>query len=302
MSNREITVLIMQDGIKSTDIEHNVNEMVSSLEKAVAEEKPDIAVFGEFALYPEWTRTGNKKYFDWAEPIPGPTTERFGELAAKHGINIVLPLYERGPRNREFYNSAVFIDRKGELIQGRLPDGTEVSCYRKCHIPASLNFTPLLAEKIYFKPGPGFPIFKVDGVTVGCLICYDRSFPEAWRMLALQGAEVVFVVVATSPGPRSETWLFELQTAAVQNGVFVVACNRGGGPEHIENMDTYYAGKSALINPFGNVVAQAPENEGPAVLRVKFDLSEIERYRTNYHYMRDRRPELYSQIANVTYV
>jgi len=297
----EMNVLIMQDGPKSTDIERNIDEMISSLEAVVVEEKPDIVSFCEFGPYPEWTRTGNKKYFDWAEPVPGPVTKRFSQVAAKYGINIVLPLYERG-RNRDFYNSAVFIDRKGELIQGWLPDGTKVNCYRKCHIPASLNYTPPLSEKYYFKPGPGFPIFKVDDVAVGCLICYDRSFPEAWRMLALQGAEVVFVVVATSPGYRSETWFYELQAAAMQNGIFVVACNRGGGPEKVEDLETFYAGKSALIDPFGKIVAQAPENEGPAVLRVKFDLSEIDRYRTHYNYMRDRRPELYSQIASVTFV
>lgn len=298
----EMNVLIMQDGPKSTDIQHNVDEMVSSLEAAVDEERPDIASFCEFAPYPEWTRTGGKKYFGWAEPVPGPITKRFSQVAAKYGINIIVPLYEQGPRGREFYNSAVLIDRSGELISGQLPNGTVVSCYRKCHIPASLNYAPPLCEKCYFKPGPGFPIFEVDGVKVGCLLCYDRSFPEAWRVLALQGAEVVFVMAATSPGYRSETWLYELRTAAMQNGLFVAACNRGGGPEHIEGMETYYAGKSAFIEPFGTVVAQAPENEGPAVLRGKFDLSEIERYRAHYQYARDRRPELYSLIASTSFV
>ena len=135
---------------------------------------------------------------------------------------------------------------------------------------------------------------------MGCLICYDRSFPEAWKVLSLSGAEIIFVPNASAPKRRAQTFLTELQSAAIQNGAFVVAVNKGG----LEVLDDerLFFGTSAVIDPESNVLAQCPAREGPAMLRAEIDLADKAEYNRKYHYLRDRRPELYGILSQVSFV
>ena len=297
---RAVRVLAVQGGPCTPDKQQNVATMVNWMRQGLDGFDADFVVFPELATTMYFAGTNDPTWQDQAETIPGPTTEVFSRLAAEYRVNVVLPLYERGPRSGEFYNSAVLLGRNGEIIPGLLPDGTRVSCYRKNHIPSSYAARPFGNEKFFFRPGPGLPVFQTDVATVGCLICYDRSFPEAWRVLSLSGAEIVFVPNASAPKRRAHTFVVELQAAAVQNGVFVVAVNKGG-LEVLEEERLFF-GTTSLIDLESNVLAQCPPREGPVLMRAEFDLADRVEYNRKYHYLRDRRPELYGIISQVSFV
>ena len=297
---RAVRVLAVQGGPCTPDKQQNVATMVNWMRQGLDGFDADFVVFPELATTMYFAGTNDPTWQDQAETIPGPTTEVFSRLAAEYRVNVVLPLYERGPRSGEFYNSAVLLGRNGEIIPGLLPDGTRVSCYRKNHIPSSYAARPVGNEKFFFRPGPGLPVFQTDVATVGCLICYDRSCPEAWRVLSLSGAEIVFVPNASAPKRRAHTFVVELQAAAVQNGVFVVAVNKGG-LEVLEEERLFF-GTTSLIDLESNVLAQCPPREGPVLMRAEFDLADRVEYNRKYHYLRDRRPELYGIISQVSFV
>lgn len=297
---RPVRVLAVQSGPATLDKRQNVAALVEGMRRGLEGFPADFVVFSELATTMYFAGSTDPSWQDQAETIPGPTTETFSRLAAEYNVNVVLPLYERGPRGGEFYNSAVFLNRQGEILPGLLPDGGQVSCYRKTHIPNSYAGRPMTNEKFWFRPGPGLPVFKTDVGTVGCLICYDRSFPEAWKVLSLSGAEMVFIPTASPTKLRAHTFLVELQTAAVQNGVFVVAVNKGG-LEVLEEERTFF-GMSCLVHPDSDILVRAPADEGPVLMRVEFDLADRIDYSRKYHYLRDRRPELYGILSQVSFV
>ena len=155
------------------------------------------------------------EYYSYAEAIPdGPTTKRFQELAAKHGMVLVLPMYEE-EQPGILYNTAAVIDA----------DGSYLGKYRKTHIPQVKGFW----EKFYFRPGNlGYPVFDTAVGKVGVYICYDRHFPEGWRALGLNGAQIVFNPSATSRGLSAYLWQLEQTASAAANMYFVGAINRVG--------------------------------------------------------------------------
>lgn len=297
---RPVRVLAVQGGPSSLDKTENVASLIELMRRGMEGFAADFVVFPELATTMYFAGTNDPSWQDQAETIPGPTTERFSQLAAEYRTNILLPLYERGPRSGEFFNSAVLLDRRGEIVPGLLPDGGTVSCYRKNHIPNSYAGHPMTNEKFWFRPGPGLPVFKTDVATVGCLICYDRSFPEAWKVLSLSGAEIVLLPNASPTRRRAHTFLVELQAAAVQNGLFVVAVNKGG-PERLEEERCFF-GMSCLIHPDSDILARAPMDEGPVLMRLEFDLADKTEYNRKYHYLRDRRPELYGLLSQTSHV
>ncbi len=294
---RPVKVLLVQNGPATLDKGRNVSSMAEWMRTGLDAFAADFVVFSELSTTMYFCGTNDASWMEQAEPIPGPTTETFSRLAAEYGVNVVLPIYERGPRAGEFHNSAVILDRRGEIISGELPDGTKVNSYRKTHLPHYSTGQVSTNEKYFFRPGPGLPVFRTDVGTVGCLICYDRSFPEAWRVLSLSGAEIVFVPAASAPARRAGTFTAELQAAAVQNGLFVVAVNKGG-PEILE-AERLFFGMSCVIHPESTVLAQCPAHEGPVLLRAEFDLDDIAEYGRKYYYARDRRPELYGIVSRM---
>jgi predicted amidohydrolase len=294
--NRKISVLMIQSGPCSMDREKNIERMLELFHQGLKEYRAQFVVFPELSTTPYFGGKFDKTFFSWAEPIPGPTTTLFAQEAKEHACYILLPLFERGNGNGEFYNSATLLNPDEGLTKGKLlTRGLTVDRYRKCHIPSNM-FTAGTDEKVYFRPGQGFVKFPTPVAGVGCLICYDRSFPEAWRVLALSGIEIVFVPTASSAKNRKDSFMMELRTAAQQNGLFVVACNRGG----LEDLGgkTFF-GQSCAINPFGEIIAQGAADEGPAFVFAVLDMNDIEDYGASYHYFRDRRTELYDSILKV---
>lgn len=227
---------------------------------------------------------GDLSYFDWAEPIPGPTVERFQGVARDVGAAIVLPIFEKVGRS-VYYNSAAVIDA----------DGTLLGTYRKHHIP--LN--PIFLEKLYFKPGNlGYPVFDTRFGKVGVYICHDRHYPEGMRCLALAGAEIVVIPSATNDGSLSgKVWEKELMAHAIFNQLFVAGLNRVG-IEHSPDGRTYdYYGRSLVVNPEGDILTQADGSECNLLCDV--DWSAIDRRRVAWQFYRERRPDSYKPITEM---
>lgn len=294
---RKVTVLAIQCGPADPDVERNVERNLALIEEGVTQGRPDIVVLSELSTTQYFCGFNDPRPFALARPLEGPMIRRFGEVARQLGCYLLLPFYERGAVKGEFFNSVAVLGPDGELVPGVLPDGRTVRCYRKNHIPDQYSYAPGLNERYYFKGGPGLPTFETRHGRIGCLICYERSFPEAWRVLALHGAEIVFVPTALWGPNRSASWSFELRTAALQNGVFVVGCNKGGR-ETTEAERPFY-GASVVFSPMGELLAEGPEGKGPAFLAASLDLAEVERHGVRYTFFRDRRPELYASLSDV---
>ena len=230
---------------------------------------------------PYYCPSQDKRWYDSAEPIPdGPTTRLMQEYAKKHDMVIVVPIYEEAMRG-VYYNSAAVIDA----------DGTYLGTYRKQHIPHTSGFW----EKYFFKPGDGgYPVFQTKYAKVGVYICYDRHFPEGWRALGLNGAEIVFNPSATVAGLSQYLWKLEQPAAAVANTYFVGAINRVGS-EAPWNIGKFY-GTSYFVNPRGEFLAEGSEDDDELIV-ADLDLSQIDEVRKVWQFYRDRRPEAYDELV-----
>ncbi len=220
------------------------------------------------------------RWYDAAEPIPGPTTEVMQAICKKHQMAMVVPLYEREQAG-VYYNSAAVIDA----------DGKYLGKYRKQHIPHTSGFW----EKYFFKPGNlGYPVFQTAFGKVGVYICYDRHFPEGARILGLHGAEIVFNPSATVAGLSQYLWKLEQPAHAVANGYFVAASNRVG-EEKPWNLGKFY-GTSYIVDPRGNFLAVGSEDQDEIVI-ADCNLDMIEEVRRVWQFYRDRRPETYQDMV-----
>ncbi len=224
--------------------------------------------------------------FELAEAIPGPTTDAIAKIAKELMVVVVVPLFEKRTHGL-YHNSAVVIDA----------DGSIVGVYRKMHIPDD----PLYYEKFYFTPGDlGFLAFSTKYAKVGVCICWDQWFPEAARLTAMKGAELLFYPTAIGwiPGEKEElgqsqysAWQTMIRSHAIANGLFVAAPNRVGQEGEIE-----FWGGSFLADPYGNVLAQATHNAEQNLV-VECDLSLINTARTHWPFFRDRRIDAYGDIT-----
>lgn len=302
MSNdsRKISVTAVQLSTESEDKGKNIKKILELIDEAL-KDKPDIIVLPELCSTPYWCADKNHRYFSWAETIPGPTVAAIAEKAKKYSCAIVLPMFEKGLIEGEYYNSAAVIGPDGSLIRGKTPDGTNYSCYRKVHLPV-LNQPPVhLDEKYYFRSGFGFPVFTVGATKIGILICWDRCFPEGWRTMALQGADVIFMcsaLLSWEPGTgasRAEQFLGEMRTRALENQIFVVGCNKCG-IESFSGTPIKFFGQSCVIDPYGTVMSLASQ-DNPAFLNEVLDLEKIQEARLTLPFYHDRRPDLYSIIT-----
>ncbi len=222
------------------------------------------------------------KWYQLVERIPdGPTTRLMQELAKKHEIVLIVPIYEEDIPGL-YYNSAAVIDS----------DGKYLGKFRKIHIP---QVQPGFWEKFYFRPGNlGYPVFNTRYAQVGVYICYDRHFPEGARCLGLNGAEIVFNPSATVAGLSEYLWKLEQPAHAVANAYWVGAINRPGFEEPWRIGEFY--GQSYFCNPRGQIVAQACRDKDEIVV-ADLDLDLIREVRNLWQFFRDRRPETYGAIT-----
>ena len=222
------------------------------------------------------------RWYDMVEQIPdGPTIQAFQAIAKKHGMVIVVPIYEEEITG-VYYNAAAVIDA----------DGKYLGKYRKHHIP---HVGPGFWEKFYFRPGNlGYPVFNTAAGKVGVYICYDRHFPEGARLLGLHGAEIVFNPSATVAGTSEYLWKLEQPAHAVANAFFVGAINRVGyeEPWHIGE----FYGQSYFCDPRGQFLATGPRDKD-AVVTADLNLDQIEEVRSVWQFYRDRRPDAYGPLT-----
>jgi N-carbamoylputrescine amidase len=226
----------------------------------------------------------NRKWYDMVEKVPhGPTTTMMRDLAKKHHMVMIVPVYEEEITG-VYYNTAAVIDANGDYL-GK---------YRKSHIP---HVDPGFWEKFYFKPGNlGYPVFETAYATIGVYICYDRHFPEGARLLGLNGAEIIFNPSATVAGLSEYLWKLEQPAHAVANGYFVGAINRVGH-ESPWDIGEFY-GSSYFCDPRGQIIAEASRDKDE-LLVADLDLDMIEEVRRVWQFFRDRRPETYGDMGKL---
>ncbi|MEX0646617.1 MAG: carbon-nitrogen hydrolase [Balneolaceae bacterium] len=227
----------------------------------------------------------NSKFFSWAEPVPGPSTQHFSRLAKQFETVILLPVFERKTAG-VYFNTLVVIEK----------DGSIKGIYRKMHIPDDPGFH----EKYYFTPGDtGFKVFDTSFGAVGTLICWDQWFPEAARLTALKGADIL--VYPTAIGTLSEedesdkarfsdAWKTIQRSHAIANGCFLASINRVGSEG-----GTLFWGNSFISGPFGEILAEGGEEE--EIVSAELDFNTIEKQRQIWPFYRDRRIDQYGDIT-----
>jgi beta-ureidopropionase len=258
-----------------------IDKHVALTEQAAAK-GAEVLCFQELFYGPYFCAEQKTRWYEMVERMPdGPTTKLFCDVARKHKMVIVLPIYEE-EMTGVYYNTAGVIDA----------DGTFLGKFRKTHIP---HCDPGFWEKFYFRPGNlGYPVFQTKVGKVGVYICYDRHFPEGWRALGLGGAEIVFNPSATVAGLSEYLWKLEQPAAAANNIYYVGAINRPGWEEPWRIGEFY--GTSYFANPRGQILAEGSRNTDSIVVS-DLDLDLIRQVRNVWQFYRDRRPESYGALT-----
>ncbi|NOX59288.1 MAG: acyltransferase [Planctomycetes bacterium] len=260
-----------------------IDKHVELIAKA-ADQGAQIVCLQELFYGPYFCAEQDAKWYELTERIPdGPTVKLMCELSKKHGIVLVVPMYEEDMPG-VYYNTAAVIDA----------DGTYLGKFRKIHIP---HCAPGFWEKFYFRPGNlGYPVFDTKFGRVAVYICYDRHFPDGARCLGLAGAEIVFNPSATVAGLSEYLWKLEQPAHAVANQYFVGAINRPGFEDPWRIGEFY--GQSYFCNPRGQIIAEA-SRDGDDIVLADIDLDLIREVRNTWQFFRDRRPETYGSIVQL---
>ena len=273
----------------SADPDDNLQRALAALREAKGR-GAQVACLPELFRGPYFCQTEDSAKFDLAEPIPGPTSTALAALAKELGLVIVGSLFERRAPGI-YHNTAVVLDADGSLR----------GVYRKMHIPDD----PLYYEKYYFTPGDlGFQAFDTVHARVGTLVCWDQWYPEAARLTALKGAEILFYPTAIGwhpsektefGGAQADAWETMQRAHAISNGLFVAAVNRIGHEGPAAGGLEFWGG-SFLADPFGRILARAGRDT-EEVLIVRCDPRLIEETRRNWPFFRDRRIDAYGPIT-----
>ncbi len=255
-----------------------------------AKQGADIICLPELFLSHYFCQQTDLKFFELAEPIPGPTTEKLGAIARSLGKVIVASLFEKRAAGL-YHNTAVVFDA----------DGTLAGLYRKSHIPDD----PLYHEKYYFTPGDlGFRAFDTRFGRIGILVCWDQWFPEAARLTALQGAQLLIYPTAIGWHPREkapfgvqqhDAWQTIQRAHAIANGVYVAAINRVGHEGSVDGGLEFW-GASFVSDPFGVILAKASHDKEEIVI-AECDMARCEEVRQNWPFLRDRRIDAYGNLT-----
>ena len=277
-----IALIQMSCGKNPSD---NLKKAVSEI-KIAAAKGAQIVSLQELFRTPYFCQTEDVNHFDFSETIPGPSTEALSKVAKAGKIAIVASLFEKRGKG-VYHNTAAVIDADGKLL-GK---------YRKMHIPDD----PAFYEKFYFTPGDlGFKVFETRYAKIGVLICWDQWFPEAARLTALNGAEILFypTAIGWKPEEPKETayyhsaWEAIQRSHAVANGVYVASVNRVGREGALQ-----FWGQSFISDPFGHVLYRADKAKEEIIL-ADCDLSLVEQTRREWPFLRDRRIDAYSPILS----
>jgi len=296
MSKKPITNLhlaVVQHG-NGSDIEHNLEKTIQGIREA-ANKGAQLVVLQELHRSLYFCQVENTDNFDLAETIPGPSTETFGKLAKELNLVIVTSLFEKRAAGI-YHNTAVVMEK----------DGSIAGTYRKMHIPDDPGFY----EKFYFTPGDlGFEPIDTSVGRLGVLICWDQWFPEAARLMALAGADMLIYPTAIGWDPRDDqdeknrqldAWVISQRAHAVANGVPVVSCNRvGHEPDPSgQGEGIQFWGNSFITGPQGEILSHG-SSEDDEILTTTIDLARGETVRRIWPYFRDRRIDQYQDLLKI---
>jgi N-carbamoylputrescine amidase len=283
MSSALLRIALVQMSCE-TEPRRNLDKALARIEEAAARGAKVICL-QELFRSRYFCQSEEARNFDLAEPIPGPSSEALSAAAAAHKVVVVGSLFERRTEGI-YHNTAVVLDADGR-VAGR---------YRKMHIPDD----PHYYEKFYFTPGDlDFTAHRTAHATVGALVCWDQWFPEAARLVALAGAQIVFYPTAigwergeveTVRRRQLQAWETVQRGHAIANGMFVAVVNRVGTEDSLE-----FWGNSFVADPFGEVIARAGAS-AEEILIADCDLSLIEETRRNWPFLRDRRIDAYGDL------
>jgi len=283
----KFTVGLLQ-GKSSLDPGENLATAIAGVREAAAR-GAQIICLQELFRSQYFCREENHDRFDLAEPIPGPSTEALGKLAAELRVVLVASLFERRAAGL-YHNTAAVLDADGSLL----------GIYRKMHIPDD----PLYYEKFYFTPGDlGVPSFDTRYGRIAVLVCWDQWYPEAARLASLRGANILFYPTAIGWHPSEklefgaaqlDAWRTIQRSHAIANGIFVAAVNRVGFEGPPESGIEFW-GSSFVADPFGQVIAEAAVGTEETLI-VECDARRIEEVRRNWPFLRDRRTDAYAPL------
>lgn len=293
------TTYLMNKAYKIAVIQLNLNDIpANNLSKCThwvakaAEQGAEVICLPELYSSHYFCQSEDVTNFDLAEPLHGTSFTAFSALAKELGVVIIVPFFEKRMAG-VYHNSAYIIDA----------DGTEAGLYRKMHIPDD----PLFYEKFYFTPGDlGFKTIATQKGKIGTLICWDQWYPEAARLTALQGAEVLFYPTAIGWHPSEKeqyganqhaAWMNAMKGHAVSNGIYVAAANRIGLENYLpESEGIQFWGSSFIAGPQGEILAQASHDQ-EEILMAEVNLDLQENVRQNWPFFRDRRIDAYGDIT-----
>ena len=274
----------------SPDPQANLKKQLALVEQAAGQGEQIICT-QELFRSQYFCQVEDHKYFKLAEPVPGPSTLAFQKLARKHNVVIIASLFERRAAGL-YHNTAAIIDADGKLL----------GQYRKMHIPDD----PLFYEKFYFTPGDlGFRAWSTKFGRIGVLICWDQWYPEAARLTAMQGAEILFYPTAIGWHPKEKkeygvdqhgAWETIQRSHAVANGCYVAAVNRIGHEAPAGGDGLEFWGQSFVAGTSGQIVAKAGVDR-EEILIVPIDLRKVDVTRTHWPFLRDRRIDAYADLT-----
>jgi N-carbamoylputrescine amidase len=290
MENKNYNIALIQISLDATP-EVNLKKCLEWIRKA-AKQGANVVCLPELYNSFYFCQSENHDYFDLAEPLYNNSYKDFSALASELGVVTIVPFFERRASGL-YHNSAYIIDN----------DGSEAGLYRKMHIPDD----PSYYEKFYFTPGDiGFKSFNTKVGKIGTLICWDQWYPEGARIIALQGAEVLFYPTAIGWHPHEkeqhgkkqyEAWQIVQRGHAVANGIFVAACNRVGFEKPVESSaGIEFWGASFIAGPQGEILAQASHDQ-EEIIMAEIDHTLMEDVRRNWPFLRDRRIDAYGDIT-----
>lgn len=288
-NTRKVTLGLLQHAC-TPDPRENLRTCLRAAEQA-ARDGAQVLCTQELFQSQYFCQAEDHAYFSLAERIPGPSTAAFQKLARKHGVVVVASLFEKRAEGL-YHNTAAIIDA----------DGSFLGIYRKMHIPDD----PLYYEKFYFTPGDtGFRAWDTRFGRIGVLICWDQWFPEAARLTAMHGAELLLYPTAIGwhPSEKAEhgihqhgAWETIQRAHAVANGCFVAAVNRVGLEQPVEGAGLEFWGQSFVAGTSGQILAKA-SSDHPENLLVEVDLAQVDRTRTHWPFLRDRRIDAYGDLT-----
>ena len=288
---RELKIGFLQQH-NTADVKNNIERLADGISD-LARRGAELIVLQELHNSLYFCQVEDVHNFDLAEPIPGPSTEIYGELAKRYGVVIVTSLFERRAAGL-YHNTAVVIER----------DGTIAGKYRKMHIPDD----PAYYEKFYFTPGDmGFHPIQTSVGRLGVMVCWDQWYPEAARLMALQGAEILIYPTAigyagedTSEEQQRQrrAWQTVMRGHAVANGLPVVAVNRVGfepDPSQ-QTAGIQFWGTSFVSGPQGEIFYEASDDDEESII-IEMDMDHPEQVRRWWPFLRDRRLDAYGEIT-----